>query len=144
MRKHISFFAADADQWEADGMSIPDEDSLVLAVWRWFRGREDKSNLSVTAKVLYSMLVKRLESSEELSILRSEVGKKGAAGRWQNNFANGKGNGKTDGKGIRGVKWPTATATANTTATTTASSTASASVKKSMGDTPMPPRVRWE
>ena len=65
MRKHISFFAADADQWEQDGMSIPDEDALVLAVWRWFRGREDKSNLSVTAKVLYSMLRKEIENEQD-------------------------------------------------------------------------------
>jgi hypothetical protein len=139
MRKYISFFAADADQWEQDGMSVQDEDALVLALWRWYRGREDKSGLSTVTKVLYSMMVKRLESTEELSLLRSEVGKKGAANRWQNNFANGKGNGKTDGKGIRGVKWPTSTSTSTSTSTTTSSSTSSSSVKERMGDTPMPP-----
>ncbi len=133
MRKYISFFAADADQWEADGMSVQDEDALVLALWRWYRNRADTSGLNVTAKVLYSMMVKRLESTEELSLLRSQVGKKGAANRWQNNFANG----KADGKGIRGVKWPTSTSTATSTSTTTSTSTSS--VKENMGDAPMPP-----
>ena len=139
MRKHISFFAADADQWEADGMSIPDEDSLVLAVWRWFRGREDKSNLSVTAKVLYSMLVKRLESTDEKSETLSSYGKKGAENRWKKHrVANGVANGQAIEKVMANAEWPTATA--NTTANTTASSTSSASLKNvRRGDTPQPP-----
>ena len=137
MRKHISFFAADADQWEQDGMSIPDEDALVLAVWRWFRGREDKSNLSVTAKVLYSMLVKRLESTEDIYEARSKGGKKGMQNRWGKNNNDKTSDNSVSNSVITDSEYPTATA--NTTATTTASSTASASVKESMGGTPMPP-----
>ena len=140
MRKYISFFAADADQWEQDGMSVQDEDALVLALWRWFRGREDKSNLSVTAKVLYSMMVKRLESTEEAYQARVEGGKKGANKRWNKDGSpNGSPNRSPNGSPIDDGKWPTATATANTTATTTSSSTSSSSVKESRGDTPQPP-----
>ncbi len=130
MRKYISFFAADADQWEADGMSVQDEDALVLALWRWYRNRADTSNLNVTAKVLYSMMVKRLESTEEAYQARVEGGKKGASKRWNKD-------GSPNGSPIDGGKCPTSTSTSTSTSTTT--STSSSSVKENMGDAPMPP-----
>ena len=139
MRKHISFFAADADQWEQDGMSVQDEDALVLALWRWYRGREDKSNLSVTAKVLYSMMVRRLESTEGIYEARSKGGKKGMQNRWDKAKKNKASDNSVSNSVITDSEYPTATATANTTATTTSSSTSSSSVKESRGDTPQPP-----
>ena len=138
MRKHISFFAADADQWEQDGMSVQDEDALVLALWRWYRGRPDTSGLAAISKVLYSTITKRLEATEEKSETLSSYGKKGAENRWKKHrVANGVANGQAIEKVMANAEWPTATA--NTTATTTSSSTASSSVKESRGDTPMPP-----
>ena len=138
MRKYISFFAADADQWEQDGMSVQDEDALVLALWRWYRGREDKSNLSVTAKVLYSMMIKRLESTEEAYQARVEGGKKGANKRWNKD---GSPNRSPNGSPIDGGKCPTSTSTATSTSTPTSSSTSSSSVRESRGDTPQPPAL---
>ena len=95
MRKCLNLFAADADQWEADGMSLSDEDALIGALWRWYRGRADADGLSVTAKVLYSSITKRLEASEPLHEARSAAGKKGNEVRWGatrngNHFANRK------------------------------------------------------
>lgn len=88
MRKCLNLFAADADQWEADGMSLVDEDALIGALWRWYRGRADADGLSVTAKVLYSSITKRLEASEPLHEARSRGGKKGMANRWGNKSVN--------------------------------------------------------
>ena len=137
MKKSLIFFGADADQWEKDGMSIQDEDALVLAIWRWYRGREDTSQMGVVAKVLYSMIIKRLEATEEKSETLSSYGKKGAEHRWKKVKKNGVANGQAIEKVMANAEWPTSTTTSTSTSTTTTTSTSSN--KENMGDTPMPP-----
>ena len=141
MKKSIVFFGADADQWETDGMSIQDEDALILAIWRWYRGREDTSQMGVVAKVLYSMIIKRLEATEEKSETLSSYGKKGAENRWKkakkNGVANGVANGQAIEKVMANAEWPTTTSTS----TTTSISTPTPINKESMGGTPMPPAL---
>ena len=141
MRKYISFFAADADQWEQDGMSVQDEDALVLALWRWYRGREDKSGLSTVTKVLYSMMVKRLESTESVYEARSKGGKKGMQNRWDKAKKNKASDNSDNNSVITDCEYPTSTSTATSTSTTTSSSTSSSSVRERVGDTPTPPAL---
>ena len=90
--------------------------------------------MGVVAKVLYSMIIKRLEATEEAYQARVEGGKKGANKRWNKD---GSPNRSPNGSPIDGGKCPTSTSTSTSTATS--SSTSSSSVKESRGDTPQPP-----
>ena len=77
VRKCLTLFGADADMWEADGMPREEIDALVLALWRWYRGRPETAGLSVAAKVLYSSITKRLEATEDVSAIRAVCGRRG-------------------------------------------------------------------
>lgn len=112
MRKTFTIFGADADIWECSGMSIQDEDALVLALWRWYRGRPKPEELSPIARVTYEMRIRQLEGSEELHNKRSEAGRRGSEVRWGcNSNANNKSNSNVNSKPITRGKWPTSTTT---------------------------------
>lgn len=91
-------------------MSLADEDALVLALWRWFRGREDADGLAPIAKVVYSMRIDQLIGSEHLRMVRSKAGAKGNLLRW----------GANRKMGVTGAS-PTATAIASAPTTVTSS-----------------------
>lgn len=92
-RGFFTIVLEDADIWIKNGLTPADEDAVVLALWRWKRGRSDDSTLSIPAKLVYAPIVQRWAYNESISEMRSAVGKKGAEVRWKG-FANGKGNGK--------------------------------------------------
>ena len=77
VRKSLTLFGSDADLWEADGMPREEIDALVLALWRWYRGRPETAGLSVAAKVLYSTLTQRFEATKDVSAVRAACGRKG-------------------------------------------------------------------
>jgi hypothetical protein len=135
MKKSLSLFAADADQWEADGMTIEDEDALVLALWRWYRERPNADGLSVVSKVLYSSITARLTASEKIHDARSRAGIRGNQVRWFCESQNGR---KASRKGIADPKSPSASAPSS------ASTTPSSFEDSDVGDAPKPPALTAE
>lgn len=77
MRKNFPLFGADADMWERDGLSLEDEDALVLALWHYYRGRPNTDTLSTCARLVYSPLVKRWEAEERITERKSAAGRLG-------------------------------------------------------------------
>ncbi len=132
-RKPLSLFHEDAEQWEQDGMSIQDQDALVLALWRWYRGRPDTSGLSTISKVLYSTITKRLAASEKIYQAKKSYGKKGANNRWMNHSQMVNGSAMSDQTCPIPTPIPTPTPTPIPTSTPINI--------ESMGDTPMPPAL---
>ena len=130
MRNSITFYSNDAREWDEAGMTPADQDALILGLWHWAIGKPSTEGMSVVTKALYLNYIRRIEKSDDLAKVRSAVGKKGAAGRWQNNFANGKGNGKGNGKKCPLTLTPTLTLPLTPTL---------ALNKESRGDTPQPP-----
>ena len=132
MRDSITFYIEDAREWDEAGMTPVDQDALILGLWHWASGKPSTEGMSVVTKALYLNYIKRIEKSDDLAKVRSAVGKKGAAGRWQNNFANGKGNGKGNGKKCPLTLTPTLTLPLTHTLTLN---------KEREGGTPTPPAL---
>lgn len=70
-------FSNDADLWEQSGLSLHDEDEVVLALWKWWRGRPDDTNLSTSAKLVYAPITARWTASRDKHEEKSNNGRKG-------------------------------------------------------------------
>ncbi len=57
--EYFPIFRDDVEQWASVGLTSDEIDALVLALFRWWRGRPDgdTSALSVGARLLYHFLV---------------------------------------------------------------------------------------
>ncbi len=135
MKKGITFYLEDSQQWDEAGMTKKDQDDLILGIWHWFRGEPSTEGMSVVTKALYLNYINRIEKSEKISESFASLGKKGAAKRWKkNNTANGEEYGDANGEAITNPVWPP-------TPTPSPSPTPSPTPIESMGDTPMPPAL---
>ena len=65
MRDSITFYIEDARGWDEAGMTQADQDALILWLWHWAIGKPSTEGMSVTAKVLYSMLRKEIENEQD-------------------------------------------------------------------------------
>ena len=136
MRNSITFYIDDAREWDEAGMTPVDQDALILGLWHWFRGEPSTEGMSVVTKALYLNYINRIEKSEDLSKVRSAIGKKGIMKRWHGDSKNSKANSKSfesdDSKSLP----PTPTPSPSPSPTPTPSPI------ESRGDTPQPPRAR--
>ena len=65
MKNSITFYLEDFQQWKEAGMTKKDCDDLILGLWHWAIGKPSTEGMSVTAKVLYSMLRKEIENEQD-------------------------------------------------------------------------------
>ena len=136
MKNGITFYLEDFQQWKEAGMTKKDCDDLILGLWHWHSGEPSTEGMSVATKALYLNYINRIEKSEDLSKVRSAIGKKGIMKRWHSNSKNSKANSKSfesdDSKSLPPTPTPTPTPSPTPTPTPTL-------IKENMGDTPMPP-----
>ena len=132
MKKGITFYLEDSQQWDEAGMTKKDQDDLILGIWHWFCGEPSTEGMSVVTKALYLNYINRIEKSEDLSKVRSAIGKKGIMKRWHGDSKNSKANSKSfesdDSKSLPPTPTPTPSPTPSPSP-----------VKESRGDTPQPP-----
>ena len=133
MKKGITFYLEDSQQWDEAGMTKKDQDDLILGIWHWFRGEPSTEGMSVVTKALYLNYINRIEKSEDLSKVRSAVGKKGIMKRWHGDSKNSKTNSKSFESGDSKSLPPTPSPSP--------SPTPSPSPIESRGDTPQPPAL---
>lgn len=144
VRKSLTLFGSDADLWEADGMPREEIDALVLALWRWYRGRPETVGLTVAAKVLYTTITKRLEATEDEAAVKAACGRKGgkktqARNRFAQAAAQAGAQAVAQARALAGLLKPTPTPTATPTASSTTTTTPVSDTHIHRGDTPQPP-----
>ena len=131
--ERFTLFSVDADLWERDGLTIDEEDALVLALWRWYRNRPATDQLTTPAKLVYTPLVKRWKATEATHDVRFAAGRKGGLKTQERYRALATAKASSQAPLLK----PTSTSTATSTSTSNTSSSKE-------GDTPLPPMLTPE
>ena len=141
MTKYLPVLAADADMWAKEGLPTDEEEQIIIALWRYYRGRPDASGLSMMGRLIYAPIIRRWEALEKQRKDKSRAGRLGGMRTQENNRFAKAGALTLAQAGVKaeveaGLLKPSSSSTATT-------STISSSKKeiRHKGDTPLPPGV---
>lgn len=118
MVSDFKLYGADADKWREAGMSESDEEHLVLALWRFFRGRTEipVAELPASIRFLYIATRDRWAAQRPSSYSREERRANGRKGGLATQARNRTAQAHAQGHPSAPAQAPTSTTTATATA----------------------------